>query len=394
MKNHRILSLTLTAALIGAVTVAAPAAEFSYVEKSEITGGALKRMMGLVGRFAKGAMAPVTTTHAYSGSKMATVNEKNREIWDAGAETITHVNVEDKTYAVITFAEFAQLATAMAEKMSEAFNKSKPETANANARWKASFEKNGQTRQVAGVSANGGTMKLELEGADQKSGQTGVMKMDMDMYMGKVPGWEVKQAFDKQLAAKLMTQPGPQMQAMAQAGPAAMEAMKEAGRKMSELGEMQLASVVKMYGEGMGGLPPESPSSSSSSSSSKQSSGGGDTVGQVVKDEATREAEYEAARRVGGRLGGLGGRLGGRLGGLARNKSKEQQPAPPAPEPQSAAPKAEPTPAPGPGVFLEFTTEVISYSATADSSAFAVPSGFKQVEHPMKKAWSKYADKK
>ena len=394
MKNHRILSGALAGALVCAGL--APAAEFSYVEKSEITGGAIKRMMGIVGRFAKGAMAPVTTTHSYSGGKMATVNEKSREIWDAGAETITHIDVNDKTYAVITFAEFTQFAKAMAEKMSEAFNTNKQDLGNA--RWKASFEKNGQTRQVAGVTANGGTMKLEMEGTDQKSGQTGVMKMDMDMFMGKVPGWEVKQAFDKQLSAKLVSQPGPQMQAMAQAGPAAMEAMKEAGKKMAELGEMQLAGVVRMYGEGMGGLPPETSSSSGkqSGASGSASSGGGESVGQVVKEEATREAEYEAARRIGGRIGGLGGRLGGRLGGLGRKpKEQPQQPATaPAPAPEAASAKPEPAAPAGPGVLLEFTTEVISYSATADASAFTVPAGFKQVEHPMKKAWSKYADKK
>lgn len=195
--NNRSRIGTLSLSLAGALLCAsgAPAADFSYVEKSEVTGGAMKRMMGLVGRFAKGAMAPINTTHSYSGSKMATVNEKSREIWDAGAETITHVEIDDKTYSVITFAEFSQLAKAMAEKMSEAFNQNKQPESSVNAKWKASFEKTGQTRQVAGVAANGGTMKLETEATDQKSGQTGVMKMDMDIFMGKVPGWEVKQAF-------------------------------------------------------------------------------------------------------------------------------------------------------------------------------------------------------
>lgn len=179
---------------------------------------------------------------------------------------------------------------------------------------------------------------------------------------------------------------------MAQAGPSAMEAMKEAGRKMSELGEMQMASVVKMYGGGaMAGLPPET---APAGQQQRQSGNGGDSLGQIAKDEATREAEYEAMRRAGGRLGGLGGRLGGRLGGLARNRQKDQpQQQQPAPEPQPQPQPAAATPA-GSGVLIEFTTEVISYSASADASAFAVPAGFKQVEHPMKKAWGKYADKK
>lgn len=387
MRKKQMPALALAAMLLNGGGLGA--AEFSYVEKSEITGGAIKKMMGMFGRFAKGVNAPIVTTHSYSDGKMATVNEKTREVWDVNAETITHIDVDKKEYATITFAEFAQVTTAMAEKMSEAFNQGKKGQTDATAKWNASFEKNGQTRQVAGVAANGGTMKLELEASDRKSGQTGVMKMDMEMWMGKVPGWEVKQAFDKRMGEKLVAKAGPQMQAFAQAGPAAMEAMKEAGRKMSELGEMQLASVTKMYSDSpmMAGMPQES----SASSSSGGKSGGGESVGQVVKEEATREAEYEAARRAGGRLGGLGGRLGGRLGGLASRRQKEQpaQEQPKAEEKAAAAPAA---PA-GPGVLMELTSEVISYSASADPAAFSVPAGFKQVEHPMKKAWGKYAEK-
>lgn len=387
MRKNQMFGLALAAMLAGGGALGA--AEFSYVEKAEVTGGAIKRMMGMFGRFAKGMNAPIVTTHSYSGGKMATVNEKTREIWDVNAETITHIDVDKKEYATITFAEFAQVTTAMAEKMSEALNQGKKDMADASAKWKASFDKNGQTRQVAGVSANGGTMKLELEGTDRKTGQSGVMKMDIDMWMGKVPGWEVKQAFDKRMGEKLVAKAGPQMQAFAQAGPAAMEAMKEAGRKMSELGEMQLASVTRMYSDGpmMAGMPPES----APASGGKSSSGGGESIGQVVKEEATREAEYEAARRAGGRLGGLGGRLGGRLGGLASRRQKEQ----PAPEQQPKAEEKAAAPAApaGPGVLMELTSEVISYSSSADPAAFTVPAGFKQVEHPMKKAWGKYAEK-
>ena len=360
----------------------AAGADFSYVERTEMTGGALKKMMGFMGRFAKGVNEPISSTHTYSGNKKATVASKSHEIWDLNAETITSINAESKEYSVITFAEMAQLTMAMAEQMSQAVQK-KPETpVDATAKWKASFDKNGQTRQVAGVTANGGTMKMELEASNTKTGQSGVMKMDIDMWMGKLPGWEVKQAFDKKVGEKFASHAaaGPQLQAMAQAGPAAMEAMKEAGKKISELGEMTLASVTKMYSDSIPNMPDGAPGS-------KQSSG--PSAGQVVKEEATREAEYEAARRVGGRLGGLGGRLGGRLGQMGRNKPKEESQSKPAEPSASSAPA---TPA-GPGVLMEMTTEVISYSSSADNSAFQIPAGFKQVEHPMKKAWAKHANK-
>ena len=67
----------------------AAGADFSYVERTEMTGGALKKMMGFMGRFAKGVNEPISSTHAYSGNKKATVAAKSHEIWDLNAETIT-----------------------------------------------------------------------------------------------------------------------------------------------------------------------------------------------------------------------------------------------------------------------------------------------------------------
>ena len=69
------------------------------------------------------------------------------------------------------------------------------------------------------------------------------------------------------------------------------------------------------------------------------------------------------------RLGGLAG-----IGGLGRKKPEEPKPA------EQAAP------APlQPVVLMEQVTEISSLAATVDASKFAVPTGFKQVEHEMKK---------
>ena len=363
--NRTLISLLTLGALAGA-------ADFSYVERAQMTGGALVRMTAVLGRLAKGVNDPITTTHAYSGNKKASVSAKSHQIWDLDSQTITSIQADQQQYSVITFAEMAQLSAAMAEKMSRQ-PAAKP-AAGANAKWKASFDKNGQTRQVAGVTASGGTMKLEMEATDAKTAQTGVMKMEIDMFMGKVPGWEVKQAFDRRTGEKLGAQAGPPMQAFAQAGPGAMEAMKEAGRKVAELGEMQLASVTKMYSDYMPGMPPGSPGPQQPAGSS---------VEQTSKDETTREAESESIRRLGGRLGGLGGRLG-QLGKRPKDEQPQQPQQPRQPEQAAAA---------GPGLLMELTSEVVSYSSTVDRSVFEVPAGFKQVEHPMKKAFAKYADK-
>ena len=87
--------------------------------------------------------------------------------------------------------------------------------------------------------------------------------------------------------------------------------------------------------------------------------------------------EHRAARcdlaAVGERADRLGG-LGGALGGFGRKKQEESKPA------DQAAPVALQS-----VVLMEQVTELSGLSATVDASKFAVPAGFKQVEHEMKK---------
>ena len=283
--NRIFTTLLMTGALVGA-------ADFSYVEQTSITGGAMVKMAAMMGRLAKGMSDPVTTTHSYSGGKKASVSAKRHEILDLGAGTITSINDAKQEYSVTTFAEMAQLTKAMAEKGP------RPAAggADADTKWKATFTKSDKTRQVAGVTATGGTLRLDVEATEQKTSKSAAVRMDIDMWMGKVPGWEVKRDFDKQTGEKMGTQAG-EMPAIAQGGTGMVEAMKEAGRQMSQLGEMQLASVHKVYSNGVPGA--------------------GET---------------------------------------------------------------------GPALLSESTTEVLSFSSKVDPAVFQVPAGFKQVEHPMKKA--------
>jgi hypothetical protein len=146
----------------------------------------------------------VTTTHSYSGGKKASVSAKRHEILDLGAGTITSINDAKQEYSVTTFAEMAQLTKAMAEKGP------RPAAggADADTKWKATFTKSDKTRQVAGVTATGGTLRLDVEATEQKTSKSAAVRMDIDMWMGKVPGWEVKRDFDKQTGEKMGTQAG------------------------------------------------------------------------------------------------------------------------------------------------------------------------------------------
>jgi hypothetical protein len=79
-------------------------------------------------------------------------------------------------------------------------------------------------------------------------------------------------------------------------------------------------------------------------------------------------------------LGGLGG-----FGRFGRKKPKE--------EPKREEPKPQAQPGEGASqdsLLMEMTSEVVSYSSDpVDAAVFAIPAGFKQVEHPMKKMLEK-----
>jgi hypothetical protein len=236
--NRIFTALLMTGALAGA-------ADFSYVEQTSITGGAMVKMAAMMGRLAKGMSDPVTTTHSYSGNKKASVSAKRHEILDLDAGTITTINDAKQEYSVATFAEMAELTKAMAAKTAG-------RGPNADTKWKATFTKSDKTRQIAGITANGGTLRLDIEATEQQTNKAAAVRMDIDLWMGKVPGWDVKRDFDKQAGEKMGTQMG-EMPAISQGGAGVMDAMKDAGRQLSQLGDMQLGNVHKVYSNGVPG---------------------------------------------------------------------------------------------------------------------------------------------
>ncbi|MFN7922423.1 MAG: hypothetical protein U0Q16_20130 [Bryobacteraceae bacterium] len=323
------------------------AADFTYTQKTDITGGSLKKMMDFARKFSRQPAGPTTTTHRIHGNKMTTETQRSVHVIDLDAETITEINNEKKEYSVITFAEMAAAMKQAAARMSQA-RKDAPDT---EMKWKVSVDTPGDTRDVAGLKAKHAIMKLEMEATDKKTGASGVTDMNIDQWMAKVPGSEVQREFYKRYGEKMGMANGVDMSVMMQAGPGAMAGLREAGKKLSEMDGISVASVTRMMG--MTANAPE---------------------GSAAPAADPKESARDAA--VGAALGRLGG-----LGGLGRRKSKKDEPAA-QPEQQPAQQQA----AAQPGVMLEFTTEMTSFSSEAvDPSVFQVPAGYKQVDHPMKR---------
>ncbi len=341
------MKFPMTAALALALLPATAPADFSYQEKAQVTGGALLKMM----RFMPGAgkiKEPMYTQVYFQKNRSARVMDREVDIIDLGKEQMIHIDLEKKTYSVITFEEYRKAVAAMAEKMAKQMGSDTQVVAD----MRLSVKDGGESKVIQGMPAKLMKLHLEMDMKDQKSGQTFTTTIDMDEWRTpQVPGHDQVRAFYIAFAEKVGMGPETMrtMQlAMGQAGTA--EGMARLAKETSKLEGVPLVQVTRMMGLGMGLPDVDMPS-------------GAEVTG----------AAAESA--VGGALGRLG-RIGG-LGGFGRRKKQEEPP----PQKKAEEPKkAEPS------VLLEMTSESSNFSTAAvDASKFAIPAGFKEVEHEMKK---------
>jgi len=341
-------------------------ADFSFEQTSKITGGSMVRMMKMVPGGGK-ALEPVMTTNLVKGNRMATVTDRAIHIIDVDKETMTDIDLEKKTYAVITFEEFRQALAAMEKKMAQQMKQGESEIS-----FKMDVKDTGEKKTIQSLPTNLMKMLLEMEMKDKKSGQTAAMQINTDMWMAKsVAGYAEVKEFHKRFAEKIGTTPEMmRMGRMMLSQPGMGEGMAKMMKESAKLEGVPVMQVMRMMGTGgayagMGDMP---------------------EVKMPTAGEVGESAGKDAARSAGGRFGGLAGAAaGGMLGGFGRKKKEapKEEAKPPAEQPPAAA-----KPEPGaPGTLMEMTTEMTGFSSGAvDATKFAVPAGFKEVEHDMKKA--------
>jgi hypothetical protein len=224
---------------------------------------------------------------------------------------------------------------------------------------------------------------VAMEATDNKSGNSGGMNFTMDMWLAPdVPGYGEVRAFYHRMAEKMAWTPGAGMLGpmTAQYGKGIAELSKE----MSKLEGIPVLQITRIGGTGSGpGMPSEAELAQAQTQVEQAQ------AQQQSQQPNVQEAAGSAAAGAAlGRMGRLGGLAGG-LGGFGRRKKAEQQQQQTAPE---ATQQAQAPPAPpqrtsaGSGALMEMTTELTSFSASADGAKFDVPAGFKQVEHDMVKA--------
>jgi carbon monoxide dehydrogenase subunit G len=362
--------LCVTAAVLCAL--AGPVkADFTYEETSKITGGMMAGMMKFAGVFSKQAREPMRSTVIVQGNRMAHVSNQHVQVIDIDKETFTDVDLDKKTYSVMTFADMQRALEELSRKMAQQKN---DQGQQANMQFKVSVNKTGATQVFNGLSAQEAIMKLEMEGTDEKTGQKGGMSMISDMFLApKVPGYEEVTGFYQRMAQKMVWSPMSRMATMM--GASGSKGMAELYKEMSKLEGIPVHQVIRMgaSGEQMQAASGGDPSAAAASQPAPAPPSGGEIAGGA--------AAGAASGRM-GRLGGIAGGLGG-FGGLGRKKKQqdEQAAAPPAAQTQQqgAPPQAA-------GVLMEITTDLTNFSsAPADSSKFEVPAGFKKVQNELEK---------
>ncbi|MFB3826407.1 MAG: hypothetical protein ACE15B_06540 [Bryobacteraceae bacterium] len=319
-------------------------ADFTYEQTSRITGGAVAGMMKVAGVFSKSAREPMKTTISVKGDRMVTLSPQRASIIDLASETMTEIDMQRKTYSVITFAQFRQFMEEMARKN----KKGEGEVS-----FKMSVNDTGQTKQIAGFDTRQMIVNMVMETKDPQSGQTVPMNITADMWIApKMAGYDEVTAFHQKMAQKLGFAPGGNFMMQS---PEIAKGMAEVAKEASKLNGMPVMQTIRMGGA--------------------QGAAGAES-----QQAPPPQQEKQAAPSAGSALGGaLGGRLG-RFGGFGRKKTPEPQ------QQQQQQPEQPPAQQQGqqqsaPGSLLEMVSELSGFSAApVEPSKFEVPAGFKQVE--------------
>ncbi len=311
-----------------------------------------------------------TSTVLLKGNRMATITRDTAHIIDLEKETFTDVDMAKRTYSVTTFAE---MQAALAKMKSTGME------------FRAEVKQTGQKRDISGYSAQEFVVSLM---ADVAAGPAANMQMDV-WTTPTVAGYDEMREFQKRMAAKINWTPG--------AGMANAKGMAELMKQMSKLDGVPVMQIMRI------GVPGAAAALASPDAAQAQAAAMQAQAAQAQAAQAQRQAEQaqgqavEAAVAQGATRAAMTGALGrdatragmiaGSFSGIGFGRKKkqptaaEQSPAPAAP----VAPVPPKAPAPAPSATMEITSEMSGFSsASVDAARLDIPSGYQQVESPMK----------
>ena len=343
------------------------AGDYTYQQTTQITGGSLLKMMKTVGVFSSQARHmgdPITSTIYLQGNRLADVSPTQIQIIDLDKETITQVDVEKKTWSVMTFEQMKQaMENARARMQQEAAKEQKQQTAqnpdaqNVQMSFDVKVRKTGATKDVSGLNSSEAILTMTMTATNTQTQQSGNLAMTNDMWMvPSVPGYEQVREFNKKFAAKMGDATagfGRDMSRMLAQQPGANQAMGDMVKEMQKLDGVPVMQVMRM-GTTVNGQPLPA-----ASEAPLPAEAAGPTKGEMAK--------AGMSSMISSKLGGFGG------------FGKKKKDAPP-PDENAAQAGAQPTSA----ILMEMQTTTSNFSSgPVDPSHFDVPAGYKQVTPPM-----------
>jgi hypothetical protein len=309
-------------------------------EKSQVTfEGMLGRMAGIFG--GRAAREGVTTIVAVKGDRKSTINGDSQQIIDLKEEKIYDIDLKDKSYRVVTFAQLRQQMEEARRKAAEQQAKEAPKSGGAEPSQQQmemdySLKDTGQRKMINGFDAHEVVMTITMREKGKTLEQSGGMVLTNSMWMAapnaaqrEIVDFDVRYA--KQLASALFD--ARQMAAMAAMYPQMQEAMAKMQAENVKLDGTTVLSDMKF-----------------------------ETVASAEQTASAAQAEKPADKGASApptSISGLGGLLGRRIAG--GNKD--------------AAPAAPSTP--GRATLMTMHHELLKVTPQAADADVAVPAGFK-----------------
>ena len=200
--------------LIASLLICAVAlhADFSYRSRISITGGELYASLAASG---KHGADPITVTKLIKGYRMAILSHQHTTVIDVNSETITEIDYAKKNYSVIPFAMMKRALDA----------------AEAKAVHQATFDIAPQA--PSGLGKPPGILNPE-EKAFRLTAPGGSIQVELDTWIGTIPGYEQLTDFNAKLASKLGWTFASGFSELALRAPESWQALGEAARQLNQ----------------------------------------------------------------------------------------------------------------------------------------------------------------
>jgi len=356
--------LSKRVALLLALTLSGTlhAADYTYQQTTQITGGSLMKMMKSVGFISSQARHlgdPIVSTIYLKDNRLANVSPETIEIIDLDKETITNIDVQKKTYTVLTFDQMKQAMENARQQLEKqpppqpaAQPAPDPNAQNVKMSFDVKVRKTGAQKEVSGLQSSEAILTMTMTATDTQTQQSGNMAITNDMWMvPEIPGYDQVRDFYKRMALKMADAStiglGYDFSKMLAQNPGAGQALGDMAKEMQKLDGVPVMQVMRM-GTTTNGQPLPA-----ASEAPTPPPAAGPSAGDVAKQSMTSALTSHFG------LGGFG--------------KKKQDPPPPDPDQNAAQPTS--------AILMEtqITTSNFS-SAPVDPSHFDVPAGYKLVQ--------------